>query len=203
MIGEVVGGYRLVQKLGEGSMGEVYLGEHEQGRQKAAVKVLFPPFSKEGTALTRYFAEVRSTNLFGHPGIAKVHDCGIHASGRAFLAMEYLDGKSLAQALADLGSVAEITTLAQIASQVASALQAVHGKRMVHRALKTDSIFMTFPSQELVIKLLDFGVAKTAEAPLKPGSSPDETVTKVLTGAHRRRDQDSLIPEMCSAAPLG
>ncbi len=67
MIGEVVGGYRLVQKLGEGSMGEVFLGDHEQSRQQAAVKVLFPVFSKEGTALTRYFAEVRSTNLIGQP----------------------------------------------------------------------------------------------------------------------------------------
>jgi serine/threonine protein kinase len=164
MIGEVVGGYRLVQKLGEGSMGEVFLGDHEQSRQKAAVKVLFPAFSKEGTALTRYFAEVRSTNLLGHPGIAQTHDCGMHASGRAFLCMEYLPGKSLAAALADMEGVGDIATLAAIGVQVAGALQFVHGKRMVHRALKADSIFLTCPAPSPVVKLLDFGVANFTQS---------------------------------------
>jgi serine/threonine protein kinase len=164
MIGEVVGGYTLVQKMGEGSMGEVFLGDHELSRQKAAVKVLFPVFSKEGTALTRYFAEVRSTHAFGHPGIAQIHDCGMHASGRAFLCMEYLPGKSLAAALADMESVGEIATLAAIGVQVAAALQVVHGKRMVHRALKADSIFLTCPAPNPVVKLLDFGVANFTQS---------------------------------------
>ena len=164
MIGEVVGGYRLVQKLGEGSMGEVFLGDHEQSRQKAAVKVLFPALSKEGTALTRYFAEVRSTNLCGHPGIAQTHDCGMHASGRAFLCMEYLPGKSLAAALADMEGVGDIATLAAIGVQVAGALQFVHGKRMVHRALKADSVFLTCPAPNPVVKLLDFGVANFTQS---------------------------------------
>jgi len=164
MTGESVGGYRLGKKLGEGSMGEVFLGEHEQSRQLSAVKILFPTFSKEGTALTRYFAEIRSTNAFGHPGIAQVYDCGTHASGRAFLCMEYLPGKSLAAALGDMEPVGEVATLANIGGQVASALQAVHGKRMVHRALKSDSIFMTSPAPYPVIKLLDFGVANFTQS---------------------------------------
>ena len=164
MIGAIFGGYHLMQKLGEGSMGEVFLGEHEQSRQKSAVKVLFPTFSKEGTALTRYFAEIRSTNSFGHPGIAQVYDCGTHANGRAFLCMEYLPGKSLAAALGDLEPVGEIATLANIGGQVAGALQAVHGKRMVHRALKSDSIFITSPAPYPVIKLLDFGVANFTQS---------------------------------------
>jgi serine/threonine protein kinase len=159
MIGEITGGFRLVQKLGEGSMGEVFVGEHGQSGQKAAVKVLFPNFSKEGTALTRYFAEVRSTNLFSHPGIALIYDCGVHASGRAYLCMEYLSGKSLSAALGDSDNLGEIATLANIGGQVAGALQAVHSKRMIHRALKADSVFMTSPAPYPVIKLLDFGVA--------------------------------------------
>jgi len=159
MIGAIVGGYRLAQKLGEGSMGEVFLGEHEQSRQKSAVKILFPAFSKGGTALTRYFGEVRATNLVGHPGIVQIYDCGTHGSGRAFLCMEYLPGKSLAAALGDMEPVGQIATLANIGGQVASALQAVHGKRMIHRALKSDSIFLTSPAPYPVIKLLDFGVA--------------------------------------------
>ena len=164
MIGDTLGGYRLVQKLGEGSMGEVYLGEHGQSRQKAAVKILFPPFSKEGTALTRYFAEVRSTSLIGHPGIAQVYDCGLHGSGRAYLCMEYLPGRSLAAALGELENVGELTVLANIGGQVAGALQAVHNKRMIHRALKADSVFMTSPSPYPVIKLLDFGLANFTQS---------------------------------------
>ena len=164
MIGEIFGGYRLVQRLGEGTMGEVFLGEHEQSRQKSAVKVLFPTFSKEGTALARYFAEVRATNLFGHPGIAQVYDCGTRICGRAFLCIEYLPGKSLAAALGNMEPVGEIATLANIGSQVASALQAVHGKRMIHRALKSDSIFLTSPAPYPVIKLLDFGVANFTQS---------------------------------------
>ena len=164
MIGETVGGYRLVQKLGEGSMGEVYLGEHGQSRQKAAVKIFFPPFSKEGTALSRYFAEIRSTSQIGHPGIAQVYDCGLHGNGRAYLCLEYLPGRSLAAALGELENVCEITTLANVGGQVAGALQAVHNKRMVHRGLKSDSIFMTSPSPYPVIKLLDFGVANFTQS---------------------------------------
>ena len=163
MIGETVGGFRLVQKLGEGSMGEVFLGEG-QGGQKAAVKLLFPTFSKEGTALTRYFAELRSTNLFGHPGIALTYDCGVHPNGRAYLCMEHLPGKSLAAALGDMDNLGEITTLVGIGVQVAGALQAVHSKRMVHRALKSDSIFLTSPAPYPVIKLLDFGVANFTQS---------------------------------------
>jgi len=167
MIGEIAGGFRLVQKLGEGSMGEVFLGEHGQGGQKAAVKLLFPTFSKEGTALTRYFAELRSTNLLGHPGIALTYDCGLHPNGRAYLCMEYLPGESLAAALGDTDNLGYITTLANIANlgvQVAGALQAVHSKRMVHRALKSDSIFLTSPAPYPVIKLLDFGVANFTQS---------------------------------------
>jgi hypothetical protein len=163
MIGEIVGTYRLVQKLGEGSMGEVFLGQHTQSGEQAAVKVLFPPFSKQGLALTRYFAEVRSTNALRYSGIATIYDCGTHTSGRAFLCMEFLAGRSLAAALADLPT-GDAATLIAIGTQVAATLQAVHGMRMVHRALKPDSIFLTTPMPSPAVKLLDFGVANFTQS---------------------------------------
>ncbi len=88
----------------------------------------------------------------------------MHASGRAFLCMEYLPGKSLAAALADMEGVGDIATLAAIGVQVAGALQFVHGKRMVHRALKADSVFLTCPAPNPVVKLLDFGVANFTQS---------------------------------------
>src|SRR5664279_1395736 len=121
MIGEIVGCYRLLQKLGEGSMGEVFLGQHTLSGEQAAIKVLFPPFSKQGMALSRYFA--------------KLYDCGAHTSGRAFVCMEFLAGRSLAAALVDL-PIGDLSTMMAIGTQVATCLEAVHGRRMIHRALK-------------------------------------------------------------------
>ncbi len=163
MIGEIVGCYRLVQKLGEGSLGEVFLGEHTQRGEQAAVKLLFPPFSKQGMALTRYFAEARSTNELRHPGIATIYDCGTLTNGRAFLCMEFLAELSLAAALVDM-PIGDPTTLNAIGTQVAGVLEVVHGRRMVHRALKPDSIFLIAPMPSPTVKLLDFGVANFTQS---------------------------------------
>ena len=163
MIGEIVGCYRLMQKLGEGSMGEVFLGQHTLSGEQSAVKVLFPPFSKQGMALSRYFAELRSTNALGYSGIAKIYDCGAHTSGRAFVCMEFLAGRSLAAALVDL-PIGDLATMIAIGTQVATCLEAVHGRRMIHRALKPDSIFLTTPMPGPTIKLLDFGVANFTQS---------------------------------------
>jgi serine/threonine protein kinase len=163
MIGDIVGTYRLVQKLGEGSMGEVFLGQHTQSAEQAAVKVLFAPFSKQGMALTRYFAELRSTNALGSSGIAKIYDCGTHTSGRAFVCMEFLAGRSLAAALVDL-PIGDMTTIVTLGTEVAAALEGVHGRRMIHRALKPDGIFLTAPMPRPTVKLLDFGVANFTQS---------------------------------------
>src|SRR5450631_23826 len=163
MIGEIVGCYRLLQKLGEGSMGEVFLGQRTLSGEQAAVKVLFPPFSKQGMALSRYFAELRSTNALGFSGIAKIYDCGAHTSGRAFVCMEFLAGRSLAAALVDL-PIGDLATMIAIGTQVATGLEAVHGRRMIHRALTPDSIFLTTPMPSPTVKLLDFGVANFTQS---------------------------------------
>lgn len=135
----------------------------------------------------RFEREARAIAALNHPHICQIYDVGPN-----YLVMELIDGRPLQGPL-------PLDQTLEYAAQIASALDAAHRKGIAHRDLKPANILVTKSG----IKLLDFGVAKTAEAPLKPGSSPDETVTKVLTGAHRRRDQDSLIPEMCSAAPLG
>ena len=95
MIGEVLGGYKVVSKLGEGATGETYLAEHQETGQKAAAKVLFPPMSADRALLDRFFAEVRASSQVNHVGIADLYDCGVHGSGRAYLVMELLQGKTL------------------------------------------------------------------------------------------------------------
>jgi serine/threonine protein kinase len=163
MMGEIFGGYELTQKLGEGGTGETYLALHQETGQKAAVKLLFPQMSANAALVARFFAEVKAASLVNHVGIADLYDCGVHANGRAFLVMEYLEGKTLTDALVELGSVGDIESLADIAWQLATLLAATHAKKILHGGLKPDGIFLTFPPQQAprpLVKLLDFGMAK-------------------------------------------
>ena len=163
MIGECLSGYELKEKLGEGGTGETYLAEHRETRQKAAVKVLFPPMSSDADLVSRFFAEVRAASLVNHIGIADLYDCGMHANGRAYLVMEYLQGKTLTDALIEMGAIGDMGSLADIAWQLATMLGAAHNETIVHGALKPDGIFLTFPPQQAprpLVKLLDFGMAK-------------------------------------------
>jgi serine/threonine protein kinase len=163
MIGECIAGYRLKEKLGEGGTGETYLAEHQKTGQAAAVKVLLAQMSSDAELLGRYFAELRAASVVNHIGIADLYDCGIHANGRAFVVMEYLQGKTLMDALIELGSIGDMESLADITWQLATLLQACHHQSIVHAALKPDGIFLTFPVHQAprpLVKLLDFGLAK-------------------------------------------
>jgi serine/threonine protein kinase len=161
VIGEICGDYRLVQKLGEGGTGEVYLAEQRESGAVAAVKVLFPHLSSDKDVITRFFAEVESANQINHVGVTDVLGMGMHANGRAYLVMERIEGKTLTEALIDQGAVSDIESLADIAWQIAGVLQAAHNRNIVHGALKPDAIFLTFPAQQAprpLLKLVDFGM---------------------------------------------
>jgi serine/threonine protein kinase len=162
MMGEVVGGYRLTQKLGEGSAGEVYVGEHASSGQKAAVKILFQQLCMDAALLGRLFDDVKVASLVNHSGIADLYDCGLLPDGRGFLIFEQLQGKTLTDALIELGQVSDVGSLADIAWQLAIMLRAAHQAAIVHAALKPDAVFLTFPPGQAprpLVKLLDFGMA--------------------------------------------
>ena len=99
MIGETLGSYRIVGRLGAGGMGEVYLAEHARIDRRAAIKVLLPELSHNQEVVDRFFAEARATSSIHHPGIVEVLDCDVHPSGRAYIVMELLEGESLAARL--------------------------------------------------------------------------------------------------------
>ena len=162
MIGEVLRGYKILRKLGEGGTGETYLAEHEQTGQKAAAKVLFKPMSADTMLLAGFFAAVKAAGQVNHVGIVDLYDCGVH-DGRAFVLYQYLEGKTLTDALIELGSVSDMESFADIAWQLATLLAAVHGSKLVHGGLKPDGIFLTFPPSHAprpLVKLLDFGMAR-------------------------------------------
>ena len=165
MIGELIGNHRIVRKLGEGGMGEVFLGEHEGIGTHIAIKVLFPHISHDVSQVDRFFNEARAVAQIRHAGIVKITDVGFTQTGRAYLLMEFLDGESLAARI--LRGPMTPPVACEIARQMASVLAATHATGVIHRDLKPDNVFLVadheLPFGERV-KILDFGIAKLTGA---------------------------------------
>jgi serine/threonine protein kinase len=163
VIGEVLDGWKLVRKLGEGASGETYWAEHGESAQKAAAKVLFPQPSADAASVEKLFADANAASRVNHVSMTDVYACGLHANQRAFVVMELLEGKNLTDALVELGAVSDVASFADIGWQLATGLAAAHGARLVHRGLKPDAIFLTFPPGQAPrpqVRVLDFGMAK-------------------------------------------
>jgi serine/threonine protein kinase len=158
MIGETLGNYKLVAKLGSGSMGVVFLAEHQRIARQVAIKLLPPELCGSPQVLQRFFNEARATSLIRHPGIVDVFDCDVDAAGRAFIVMDHLVGETLADRLERTETLPWREACA-IAAQVADALGAAHGQRIVHRDLKPDNVFLVGEAPP-VVKVFDFGIAK-------------------------------------------
>jgi eukaryotic-like serine/threonine-protein kinase len=181
MVGRTIGNYTLVEKLGQGGMGEVYLAEHRRIGRRAAIKFLLPALTRDADVVTRFFNEARATSLIRHPGIVEIYDCDV-VEEQAYIVMEYLEGESLAAALRRTGGLAhEPVTIAAIVGQIASALAAAHRKEIIHRDLKPENVFLSVEESSrapFVVKILDFGIAKLAA----PGGGGSNTRTGGLLG---------------------
>jgi serine/threonine protein kinase len=164
-IGSRVGGYTIVQKLGQGGMGQVFLAQHYRIARRAAVKVLLPELSANQEVVERFFTEARATSLIRHPAIVEVLDCDVQ-DGQAYIVMEALDGESLADYLYRTGGLENDVPFAlAVVGQVALAVSAAHARGIVHRDLKPDNLFLSMVGdhQRPVVKVLDFGIAKLME----------------------------------------
>jgi len=141
-------------------MGAVYLGEHTMLGRPAAIKVLLPALSQNREMVGRFFNEARAATAIRHPGIVEIYDFGFLPDGAAYIAMEMLDGESLASRLRRVGRLPASATI-EIGRQVAAALHAAHSKAITHRDLKPDNVFLIRdPEIGERVKLLDFGIAK-------------------------------------------
>jgi serine/threonine-protein kinase len=166
MIGQALGNYKVVTQLGSGSMGVVFLAEHQRIARRVAVKLLSPDLSQNAHALQRFFTEARATSLIRHPGIVDVFDCDVDASGRAYIVMELLEGETLGERLRRDGRLPWPAACA-IAGRVAEAIGAAHDKGIIHRDLKPENVFLVgdpaVATGAPTVKVLDFGVAKLME----------------------------------------
>jgi serine/threonine-protein kinase len=192
MVGECIGNYQIVQRLGEGGMAAVYLATHPELGRRVAVKVLNPDLARSDQMVQRFFNEARAASGIGHRGIVEVFDLGTLPSGAPYIVMEHLDGESLAERMTRSGRL-PLEVAAEIAGQAASVMVAAHARGIVHRDLKPDNLFLVpdplFPGRELV-KVLDFGIAKLAQRPADRGEQ--RTRTGVILGTPRY-----MSPEQC------
>ena len=160
--GQSIGSYRVVRKLGEGGMGEVFEAVHRSIGRRAAIKVLRRGLAGNPAIAGRFVNEARAVNRVAHPGLVEIHEIGTLDDGRAFIVMELLGGESLAARLSRTGGRL-VADAAVVGRAVANALAAAHDKGIVHRDLKPDNV-MLVPDAERPgverVKVLDFGVAK-------------------------------------------
>ena len=155
--GSQVARYRILQKIGAGGMGEVYLAEDLSLGRKAAIKILPEQFTQDPERVRRFEQEARSASALNHPNIITIYEIGKH-EGSHFIATEYIEGDTLRQRI-NARTLTLIDAL-EIAIQSASALQAAHNAGIAHRDIKPENIMLR---PDGYVKLLDFGLAKLTE----------------------------------------
>jgi formylglycine-generating enzyme required for sulfatase activity/dienelactone hydrolase len=154
MIGTSVSHYRVLESIGLGGMGVVYLAEDERLRRKVALKFLPPAVAQDAHARERLLREAQAASALDHPNVATVYEVG-EWNGQLFIAMPYYDGETLRQAI-ERGPLTA-NEAARIAGQIAAGLAAAHRAGIVHRDLKPANVMLTRDRQ---VKIVDFGLAK-------------------------------------------
>jgi serine/threonine protein kinase len=167
LAGRTIAGYRLLERVGEGGTAEVYRAEHPE-RGACAFKVLRSRLASDPTAVKRFLREAGYGSRVQHPGVVRTYDYG-EADGLYYLALEWADGKSLAEYVHRAGPLAP-PLVANVVRQLAAALMAAHQAGIIHRDLKPENIVYDVTRQ--AAKLLDFGIARDAELP------PEERLTR-------------------------
>jgi serine/threonine-protein kinase len=173
--GARAGAYSIVQLLGRGGCGKVYLATREGDERRAALKVLNAELATDPLSVERFLREVRTVDRLKHPHIVEIYETGRLPDERPWFAMELLEGQNLRRALQVEGRLSPVETY-EILEQVCAALEAAHALGVVHRDLKAENVIIDL---HRCVKLVDFGVAKLLEP---DENSPGLTTTRQVIG---------------------
>lgn len=163
-VGDVVGDkYTIVEKIGAGGMGQVYLGLNEPLGQRVAIKFLNEKFTSDEDVVLRFLNEARSYCKVSHPNAVTLLEYGQHDNGALYLITEYVDGTDLTHLVDDKGPL-PLDMLTSIGLQLCEVLSAAHDQEVIHRDLKPDNLMLIPGSRDqYALKVLDFGIAKIAD----------------------------------------
>ena len=154
MIGKNISHYRILEKLGEGGMGEVYLAEDTRLKRKVALKFLPKEFTRDKEAVERFQREARAAAALNHPHIITIYEINEH-DGQTYIAMEYVEGQTLKEKISH--GPLPVADVIEIATQICDGLSAAHKQGIVHRDVKPQNILF---DKDHRVKFLEFGLAK-------------------------------------------
>jgi serine/threonine-protein kinase len=191
-VGQTVGNYRVLEKIAEGDMGDVFLAEHPVIGRKVALKVIHPQHARNVDLVTRFVNEAAAISRIGHDHIVGVTDFGRTPADDFYFIMEYLEGRSLADLIVAEAPLAPARAL-ELAAQIADALAASHAHGIIHRDLKPENVFLVKRRKDPeFVKVLGFGLAKLLH---KDGAAPHQTGAGTVKGT-----PFYMAPEQCEGA---
>jgi serine/threonine protein kinase len=165
LVGTVIGNrYKVLRRLGAGGMGRVYLAEHISFGRRDAVKIMAPGLATNAEAVRRFRREAENASRVKHRNCAMIYDFGETGSGSYYIAMEFVDGQSLAELVVEQGTM-PLERVIGLTLQICDALHAAHSLEpsVVHRDLKPDNVMVTTEGGAELVKVVDFGIAKAVQ----------------------------------------
>jgi serine/threonine protein kinase len=177
MIGRTIAHYHILERIGEGGMGVVYKARDTHLERFVAIKVLPPERVVDPERKRRFVQEARAASALNHPHIVTIHDIACD-SGIDFIVMEFIPGRTLGQLIGRKGL--NLQDALKYSAQIADALAAAHAAGIVHRDLKPGNVMVTNSN---LVKVLDFGLAKLAEAPISELASTETLKPQTEEGA--------------------
>jgi serine/threonine protein kinase/tetratricopeptide (TPR) repeat protein len=180
MIGQTISHYKILDKLGEGGMGVVYKAHDTTLERVVALKFLPQHSTSDATERERFLHEARAAAALTHPNVAVIYEIGTHGD-QLFLAMEYVEGKTLKTLIEHESDTLTIKKVLEVSIQACEGLAAAHERGVVHRDIKSDNIMVTARGQ---VKIMDFGLAK-----LKGSSKLTKAGSTIGTAAYMSPEQ--------------